>query len=124
MTKKSEKVNKYVENAKPKDATKKGQLYDSQSPLQHLAGVIAERDARYGTFQTYAAAVSQLERATLPILLTRSTPLPTHKEEALKMILRKIARILSGDPDYRDSWDDIAGYALLGAEPKRTADPV
>jgi len=29
------------------------------------------------------------------------------------MILHKIARIVNGDPDYTDSWHDIAGYAKL-----------
>ena len=32
------------------------------------------------------------------------------------MIACKIARILSGDPNWRDHWDDIAGYATLVAE--------
>ena len=29
------------------------------------------------------------------------------------MILHKLARILNGDPNYVDSWHDIAGYAIL-----------
>ena len=29
------------------------------------------------------------------------------------MILHKIGRILNGDPNYADSWHDIAGYAKL-----------
>jgi len=33
--------------------------------------------------------------------------------EALEMILHKIARILNGNPNYADSWQDIAGYAQL-----------
>ena len=33
--------------------------------------------------------------------------------EALDMILHKIARIANGDPNYADSWIDIAGYAKL-----------
>jgi hypothetical protein len=31
----------------------------------------------------------------------------------LEMIAHKIARILSGDPNHRDHWEDIAGYAEL-----------
>lgn len=38
------------------------------------------------------------------------------QKEALEMICVKIARILSGNPNYRDHWDDIAGYAKLGGE--------
>lgn len=29
------------------------------------------------------------------------------------MIVHKIGRILNGDPNYADSWHDIAGYATL-----------
>jgi len=38
-----------------------------------------------------------------------------HKE-ALDMIALKISRILSGQASFKDHWDDIAGYAHLGAE--------
>ena len=31
------------------------------------------------------------------------------------MIFHKIGRIINGDPDYADSWHDIAGYAQLVA---------
>ena len=31
------------------------------------------------------------------------------------MIAHKIGRILNGDPNYADSWVDIAGYAQLVA---------
>jgi hypothetical protein len=36
--------------------------------------------------------------------------------EALEMIAHKIGRIVNGDPDYADSWIDIAGYAKLVAD--------
>ena len=29
------------------------------------------------------------------------------------MILHKISRIVNGDPNYKDSWTDIIGYAKL-----------
>ena len=29
------------------------------------------------------------------------------------MIAHKIGRILAGNPDFKDHWDDIAGYAVL-----------
>lgn len=32
------------------------------------------------------------------------------------MICHKMARIINGDPNYRDSWDDVAGYATLVAK--------
>jgi len=33
------------------------------------------------------------------------------KREALDLIALKISRILTGDPEHRDNWVDIAGYA-------------
>lgn len=36
--------------------------------------------------------------------------------EALDLIATKIGRILSGNAAFHDHWDDIAGYAKLGAE--------
>ena len=35
------------------------------------------------------------------------------QREALDLIVHKIARILVGDPDFKDHWDDIAGYASI-----------
>jgi hypothetical protein len=35
------------------------------------------------------------------------------QREALEMIAHKIARVLSGDPNYVDHWADVAGYAEL-----------
>lgn len=40
--------------------------------------------------------------------------LTASQQEALDMIAVKISRILSGNPNEPDHWDDIAGYALLG----------
>ncbi len=36
--------------------------------------------------------------------------------EAMDMICTKIARIVSGDNNCKDSWDDLAGYANLVGE--------
>jgi hypothetical protein len=35
------------------------------------------------------------------------------QRESLHMIAHKIGRILSGDPNVADHWDDVAGYARL-----------
>jgi hypothetical protein len=34
----------------------------------------------------------------------------------MEMICHKMARIMNGDPNYSDSWHDIAGYAKLVAD--------
>jgi hypothetical protein len=33
--------------------------------------------------------------------------------EGLSMICSKLSRIVAGDPDFKDHWDDIAGYAKM-----------
>jgi len=38
------------------------------------------------------------------------------KREALDMISAKLSRIVSGDPNYGDNWQDICGYATLALE--------
>lgn len=44
------------------------------------------------------------------------------QKEALEMLSVKISRIVNGDPDYPDHWDDISGYSLLGRDNGRKAE--
>ena len=78
--------------------------------------ILNERATTYGRFVD-VAEIAQEIKATIRIGDTnRSEDLPADQIEALDMIASKIARILSGDSDYADSWIDIAGYATLVAE--------
>jgi hypothetical protein len=45
------------------------------------------------------------------------------QREALEMIAVKIGRILSGDHNFRDHWDDIEGYAELGGDSGKVSMP-
>jgi hypothetical protein len=36
------------------------------------------------------------------------------RKESILLIAHKLARIVSGNPDHADHWDDIGGYAELG----------
>lgn len=47
---------------------------------------------------------------------TKWHSLASDQKEALEMIAHKLARIINGDPDYADSWVDIAGYSKLVAD--------
>lgn len=42
--------------------------------------------------------------------------LKADQKECLEMVVHKIARILAGDPNFVDHWDDVAGYAILVAK--------
>jgi hypothetical protein len=68
---------------------------------------LQERQKTYGDFRDVAAS------AVLIRDLLVSRPYRAIQEEALTMIANKLARIIQGDPDYPDSWRDIAGYAML-----------
>lgn len=73
--------------------------------------VLAERGKRYGEFWRHAEITQQLKGIVEQYGdSTKLTPLHL---EALDMIMHKIGRILNGDPNYADSWIDIAGYAKL-----------
>lgn len=74
--------------------------------------VLAERGARYGKFKDHARITQRFKE----ILAESSFKLNDSQNEALEMIFHKIARILNGDPNYADSWVDIAGYAKLVAD--------
>ena len=79
-------------------------------------GVLEERGSRYGPFITHAAITQQLKEVTARHLHHRGKVLKPDQQEALDMIYHKIGRIINGDPDYADSWVDIAGYAKLVAD--------
>ena len=72
---------------------------------------LEERGKRYGKFIGHAAIAQTLKSAMQNTAAWNG--LHSDQKEALEMIQHKIARILNGDPDYADSWHDIAGYATL-----------
>lgn len=72
---------------------------------------LGERGERYGSFQDHAIITQNLKRVMVHSKNWQT--LSPDKKEALEMIAHKIGRILNGDPDYADSWHDIAGYASL-----------
>lgn len=78
--------------------------------------ILNERNRAHGDYTTQATIAQDIKDTV------RSGPnynnlSPSHRE-ALEMIAVKMARILSGNPNHQDHWDDIAGYARLAS--KRT----
>jgi hypothetical protein len=67
----------------------------SQSLKQVMHGTYSRGGAKFGT------AYGQLNEV---------------HAEALDMIALKLSRILSGQANHKDHWDDIAGYAKLATE--------
>ena len=73
--------------------------------------LLTERAKTHGSF-TEVAWTAQTIKNQLASMFDDMSP-PQH--EALDMIASKLARIACGDAHHRDHWDDIAGYARLGA---------
>jgi len=78
-----------------------------------------QRDKLYGGFANVAELSQNLKNtlrkheANEELCIEKLTPAQV---EALEMIEHKISRILNGDPNLKDNWVDIAGYATLVAD--------
>lgn len=76
--------------------------------------LLIEREKTHGDFRVQGAFAQDLKK-----LLRRqpcySKLLPS-QAEALDSICTKLSRIVCGSTQTIDHWDDIAGYAKLGAE--------
>jgi hypothetical protein len=81
-----------------------------------IDAVLAERGSRYGVFTGHARITQGLKNIISEELRRQDKVLADDQLEALDMITHKIGRIVNGDPNYADSWVDIAGYAKLVAD--------
>lgn len=85
--------------------------------MTEIDAVLDERGSRYGKFIDQAAIDQTLKQTMWSAAgEAKRIALAPDQRLALEMIQCKIARILNGDPDYADSWIDIAGYAQLVAD--------
>lgn len=73
--------------------------------------IIAERQKTHGDFADHAAVAYAIKDAMCS--LGNIDKLSVVQREALDMIAHKIGRIIAGNADTADHWDDIAGYARL-----------
>lgn len=77
---------------------------------------LEERGSRYGKFTGHAAVSQGIQQIMMNHDRDKWMFMTDDQREALFMIAHKIGRIINGDPDYADSWVDIAGYAQLVAK--------
>ena len=75
------------------------------------------RGGCYGKFKGHAQVTQAIKRVMADHARAHAyKPFTDSQWEALEMIAHKLGRIVNGDPDYADSWIDIAGYAMLVAD--------
>lgn len=78
--------------------------------------ILEERGKRYGSFARHAQISQSLKDTVQNYMGVKWHQIKPDQREAFEMICHKMARIINGDPDYHDSWADIAGYAKLVAD--------
>lgn len=72
--------------------------------------ILKERRKTHGNFEK----VALLDTELFSVFNTyHYSDLSNEQYCAIKMILHKIARIGCGNPDFKDHWQDIIGYATL-----------
>jgi hypothetical protein len=84
--------------------------------LEGIDATLAERGSKYGKFIDHATLTQKLKRVLHEHAVRHDKSFALDQAEALDMICHKLGRIVNGDPDYADSWVDIAGYAKLVAD--------
>lgn len=77
--------------------------------------LLEERAKTHGSFKVHAQTTQGLKRALAQHTKFGGCAMSDEHKEALEMIMHKVGRIMAGNADFNDHWDDIAGYAKLGS---------
>jgi len=88
----------------------------SEPEVGEVDAILNERAATYGSFISVALFAQEMKEVIRSALDEQNVTLQADHQEALDMIASKIARIITGNSQHRDSWLDIAGYATLVAD--------
>ena len=83
--------------------------------------ILEEREKTHGCFADNAQCSVQLKATVRGAKLWDL--MQPDKQEALDCILAKVSRIVTGNSNHIDSWEDIAGYATLVAERLKNEPP-
>ena len=80
---------------------------------QTIEATLAERQAQYGCFEDVAFVTENIMAVLSKVRTNGLNDLPHTHRMALYMIASKMARIVNGDFNHKDSWHDIGGYSKL-----------
>jgi len=84
--------------------------------MNYENAVLNEREKTHGDFADTAIIAQSLKAVIAAHREQKCKEWPAVQLEAIDMICTKISRIVSGDNNCKDSWDDLAGYANLVSE--------
>lgn len=78
-----------------------------------VEAILQEHHDTHGDYTLDASVAMTLWKNITDVSGSQMTKVQAH---AAFMICCKLARIAAGDPDFKDHWLDVAGYAKLAAE--------
>lgn len=81
-----------------------------KSQATEVEAILAQRGQSYGPFPRHAEITQKLKQVMREHGYLNLAP---DQVECLDMLAHKVGRILNGNPDIVDHWDDIAGYSRL-----------
>lgn len=85
--------------------------------MENTTKLIETRQTTHGAFSDHARITQRLKGVLDFELIKREQRgqhnLSCQQLESIEMIFHKIGRIVAGDPNVADHWDDIAGYAWI-----------
>lgn len=83
----------------------------SKTGLDKIDAILKTRDTTHGDYDQTAAAAQRIK----DILRSYSNwgKLDVAKRESIDLIATKLGRIIAGNFNHADHWNDIAGYAKL-----------
>lgn len=79
-----------------------------------IDSILEERGKRYGEFEDNAEVAQNIKCCIAGGKMWDE--MDDDQREALHQIATKISRIVTCDSNYKDNWEDIAGYAQLVAQ--------
>jgi hypothetical protein len=89
---------------------------DRREVFSEIDTILGSRAADYGLFVDNARLAQKLKSVITDHAHEAGTVMGEDQWEALEMIATKLSRIVNGNPNKIDNWDDIAGYATLVAD--------
>ena len=81
-----------------------------------VEAMLSEREKTHGNFRDHARCTQRLKAVLRDELEIMGKTLTMEQQEALDMVFHKIGRMVAGDANFIDHWDDSAGYSTLVAK--------
>lgn len=76
--------------------------------------LLGQRGATHGDYRAMSTRIQQIK--SIMRMGSKWVDMSEPQKEALELIATKIGRIIEGDPEFKDHWNDLGGYAAKASE--------